>query len=88
MLPLIAAVLCLFIGGISGYTVSGNKLKDPTGAQVTIRGMCRPSFEWNVAGEHASYNDYALMRNQWGANTVRISLNQDFWLAGSSYAHN
>jgi hypothetical protein len=86
MLPLIAAVLCLFIGGISGYTVSGNKLKDPTGAQVTIRGMCRPSFEWNVEGEHASYNDYALMRNQWGANAVRISLNQDFWLAGSSYA--
>jgi hypothetical protein len=85
-LPLIAAVLCLFIGGISGYTVSGNKLIDPTGAQVRIRGMCRPSFEWNAQGEHASYDDYALMRNKWGANAVRISLNQDFWLAGSSYA--
>lgn len=85
-LPLVAVVLCLFIGGISGYTVSGNKLKDPTGAQVTIRGMCRPSFEWNAVGEHASYDDYALMRNKWGANAVRISLNQDFWLAGSSYA--
>lgn len=86
MLPLVAAVLCLFIGGISGYTVTGNKLYDPTGAKVTIRGMCRPSFEWNAEGEHASYDDYALMRNKWGANAVRISLNQDFWLAGSSYA--
>jgi hypothetical protein len=85
-LPLVAAVLCLFIGGISGYTVSGNKLMDPTGAQVRIRGMCRPSFEWNAQGEHASYDDYALMRNKWGANAVRISLNQDFWLAGPSYA--
>jgi len=26
------------------------------------------------------------MRDKWGANVVRISLNQDFWLAGSSYA--
>jgi endoglucanase len=86
MLPMIAAVLCLFIGGISGYTVTGNKLYDPTGAKVIIRGMCRPSFEWNPEGEYASYNDYALMRNKWGANSVRISLNQDFWLAGPSYA--
>lgn len=36
--------------------------------------MCRPSFEWNANGEHASYDDYALMRNKWGANAVRISL--------------
>jgi len=48
--------------------------------------VCRPSFEWNVNGEHASYSDYALMRNKWGSNAVRISLNQDFWLASSSYA--
>jgi hypothetical protein len=26
------------------------------------------------------------MRNLWGANVVRIALNQDYWLAGSSYA--
>ena len=85
-LLVVAAILCLLINGISGYTVSGNKLIDPNGAQVRIRGMCRPSFEWNAAGEHASASDYALMKNSWGANAVRISLNQDYWLAGSSYA--
>jgi endoglucanase len=85
-LLLIVAVLCVSISGISGYTVSGNTLYDPSGAKVTIKGMCRPSFEWNANGEQASLSDYTLMRNKWGANVVRISLNQDFWLAGSSYA--
>lgn len=85
-LLLFAALLCVSICGITGYTVQGNKLYDPTGAKVTIKGMCRPSFEWNAVGEKASKDDYALMRNMWGANSVRISLNQDFWFASSSYA--
>jgi endoglucanase len=85
-LLLLAALLCVSISGITGYTVRGNKLYDPTGAKVTIKGMCRPSFEWNAVGEKASLDDYSLMRNMWGANSVRISLNQDFWFASSSYA--
>jgi len=77
-------IVCL-VNGISGYTVTGNKINDPTGASVTIRGIDRPSFEWVATGEQASLADYTLMKN-WGANVVRISTNQDFWLASSSYA--
>lgn len=83
---LFVAVLCVSICGITGYTVSGKNLIDPNGNKVTIRGVCRPSFEWNPVGEKASRADYALMKNNWKANAVRISLNQDYWLAGSSYA--
>jgi len=85
-LLLFVAVLCVSVSGITGYSVSGNKLLDPTGAQIRLRGVCRPSFEWDINGEHASQSDYALMRNMWGANAVRISLNQDFWLANAAYA--
>lgn len=85
-LLLFVALLCVSFSGISGYTVQGNKLYDPTGAQVRLRGVDRPSFEWNALGEDASLSDYSLMRDKWAANVVRISLNQDFWLAGDSYA--
>jgi len=83
---IVAALLSVFVTGITGYSVVGNKLYDPSGAKVQVRGVCRPSFEWNAQGEDASSSDYALMKNMWGANVVRIALNQDFWLAGASYA--
>jgi hypothetical protein len=83
---LFISVLCVYICGITGYTVEGNKLKDPNGALVTIKGVCRPSFEWNRLGEQASLDDYTLMKNKWGANVVRLSLNQDFWFEGPEYA--
>lgn len=67
-----------------GYSVTGNKILDPNGNQVLLRGVDRPSFEWSQTGEQASANDYALMRG-WGSNVVRISTNQDFWLGGSAY---
>lgn len=73
---------CLCISGIVGYTVTGNKIYDPNGKQVLLRGVDRPSFEWNVNGEQASANDYTLMRG-WGSNVVRIALNQDFWMGGT-----
>jgi aryl-phospho-beta-D-glucosidase BglC (GH1 family) len=83
-ISLILFFSCLCISGIVGYTVTGNKIYDPNGKQVLLRGVDRPSFEWSLTGEQASSNDYALMR-QWGSNVVRIATNQDFWL-GSSYA--
>jgi endoglucanase len=81
---LILALLCVSICGISGYSITGNKIYDPTGAKVTLRGVDRPSFEWSPTGEQASLGDYTLMRN-WGSNVVRIALNQDFWLSNSAY---
>jgi hypothetical protein len=35
-------------------------------------------------GDHISLSDFQLMAT-WKSNVVRISLNQDFWLAGSPY---
>lgn len=85
LLLVIFTLACFCISGITGYTVQGNKIIDPNGKQVLIRGVDRPSFEWNQNGEQASLADYTLMKN-WGSNCVRISLNQDFWFASSSYA--
>jgi hypothetical protein len=44
-----------------------------------FRGVARPSLEWNSAGDQLNQGDYGVM-SAWGANVVRISLNQDFWL--------
>jgi endoglucanase len=84
-LPIFLVFFCITFSEISGYTVTGNKLYDPTGAKVILRGVDRPSFEWSLTGEMASLSDYTLMRS-WGANVVRIALNQDFWLSTPSYA--
>ena len=42
--------------------------------------MARPSLEWNPEGEKLSINDFTNMR-QWGANVIRIDLNQNYWFA-------
>lgn len=76
-------LFCLCISGIAGYSVTGNKISDPNGNQVLLRGVDRPSFEWSVSGEEASASDYMLM-SQWGANVVRLATNQDFWLSNTT----
>jgi hypothetical protein len=43
----------------------------------------RPSLEWGPFGEYLTFDDFALMAS-WGANVVRIALNQDFWLSGAA----
>lgn len=85
-LLLFVTLACFCISGITGYTVQGNKIIDPNGKQVLLRGVDRPSFEWNQNGEQASLADYQLMKN-WGSNVIRLSVNQDFWLQTSSYAN-
>jgi endoglucanase len=61
------------------YSVSGPTILDATGKPHLFRGLARPSLEWNSSGDQLSEGDYLVMR-QWGANVVRIPLNQDFWL--------
>lgn len=81
-------LLVSIVSTVIGYSVSGNKIYDTNGNQVIIRGIDRPSLEWNAAGEQLSLNDYTLMKN-WGSkvNVIRVSINQDTWLgsAGSAY---
>lgn len=78
-------LLCLasLIYCVTSLSVSGNQILDANGKAVLLRGVCRPSFEWNPLGESSSLADYQLMAS-WGANVVRLSTNQDFWLAGAS----
>lgn len=62
-----------------GYTVSGPTVLDASGKPHLFRGVARPSLEWSSAGDSLNQGDYAVM-SAWGANVVRISLDQDFWL--------
>ncbi len=47
-----------------------------------FHGLDRPSLEWDPHGQQLSLADLQRMAG-WGADTVRISLNQDFWLSES-----
>ncbi len=67
---------------VRGFHVIGNQLYDPNNQPSLLRGFARPSLEWLVNGENLSLQDYQLMKS-WGANVVRLSLNQCFWLPGS-----
>jgi hypothetical protein len=66
-----------------GYYTEGNQIYDENGQVHIFRGMARPSLEWSKNGENLSPQDYQNMAS-WGANVVRIALNQGFWLSGSS----
>jgi len=78
--------LCLvvvsLVSDVRGYSVIGNKIYDPNGDEVILRGVDRCSLEWSATGEDLSQSDYNLMAG-WGANVVRVSLSQDTWLDSS-----
>ncbi|MBN1655719.1 MAG: glycoside hydrolase family 5 protein [Deltaproteobacteria bacterium] len=64
------------------YTTQGNQiLKD--GSPVILKGLARPSFEWDPAGFGITREDIQRMK-AWGPklNVIRYSLNQGFWLKG------
>ena len=61
--------------------MSGKQILDPNGEPILLRGIARPSLEWSSTGQYLSYNDYLQMKT-WGANIVRLSLSQCFWLSG------
>lgn len=66
----------------AGFQVRGASIIGPNGRPFLAHGVDRPSLEWNPQGEHLSLADFQRMA-AWGANTVRLSLNQDFWLSTS-----
>lgn len=51
---------------------------DKNGHEHFLRGLVRPSLEFSCVG-NIQQLDYTVM-NQWGANVVRLPLNQDCWL--------
>jgi hypothetical protein len=65
-----------------GYYVNGNTVCTADGRAHLFHGVDRPSLEWSKGGESLYAGDFVRMAG-WGANVVRIALNQDFWLAAS-----
>ncbi len=69
---------------IGPYTVRHNVLVDGKGRSFFIHGVNRPSLEWSCSGQALNgsqgipASDFARIA-AWGANTVRIPLNQDYW---------
>jgi len=74
-------MLLMAVGCAIGFSVSGNRLIGPDGRPFRILGVDRCSLEWAPYGDHLSYEDYAHMKS-WGSNTIRVPLNQCFWLSG------
>jgi endoglucanase len=65
-----------------GYYVDKSTICTQAGEAHVFRGLARPSLEWSPTGEHLSARDFKLMAS-WGANVVRLPLNQAFWLEDS-----
>ncbi len=64
-------------------SVSGDQIVDAKGNQIRIKGIARPSLEWNKQGQYLSPQDIANMKG-WNANVVRIDMNQSYWLASEA----
>ena len=71
---------------INGVRVSGNKLIDSSGATIALHGVDRAGSEYMCTGGGAltfdGPADQAAISviKSWGANAVRVPLNEDCWL--------
>jgi hypothetical protein len=66
-----------------GYYVQGASIFHESGTRHVFRGVSRPSLEWSFAGQFLSAEDFRRIAD-WGANVVRLPLNQAFWLSGAA----
>jgi endoglucanase len=66
----------------NGYIVDGNRILDTAGNPVRLRGVALPNSIWDITGGPTTAGDFERMAG-WGFNSVRIGLNQGFWLTGT-----
>lgn len=59
------------------YTTSGNQILR-NGLEHRIRGLVRPSMEWDYAGFGISREDIQRMK-AWGPNAIRLAVMDTFW---------
>jgi hypothetical protein len=70
------------------WTTSGNKIMR-NGAEYKIKGLVRPSMEWDVSGFAVTREDIQRMKS-WGANAIRLAVidlkdgNTNFWMGTKS----
>ena len=80
-----AASLVAQIPTFTGYVVSGNAIYDKSSGQAHLfRGVASPSMDWQTTCDHCTLDQFQRMRQDWKANVVRLSVNQNFWLSGSA----
>jgi hypothetical protein len=60
-------------------SVKEDKIINRRGESVILKGVARPSLEWNPQGQYLSVEDIDRMK-RWGANVIRLDLNQNYWL--------
>ncbi len=64
-----------------GYYVEGRYIYNAQGEKMIFRGVHRPGYANKLNGDHRSHaNEFPEMA-RWGANIVRTSINQHWWLA-------
>jgi endoglucanase len=70
----------------NGFSIIGNKIYDPvTCKPLLFHGAARPSLEWWYGGDDQFVNigSQVAMLKSWGANVLRLSVSQSFWVAGT-----
>jgi endoglucanase len=75
------------------YTVKGNIIVGANGKQYILHGIGRDGLEYNCSGEgpldkqslsYMGSGTNTATTTYWGANTVRLSLSEGFWLHGAT----
>lgn len=85
--PAVSARATVLPRAVNGFAAIGNSLLGPNCKPYIIRGVARPSLEWEPFGSpHFDQvaTEFAQMKS-WGANTVRIPVNQTYWIEGSKW---
>lgn len=67
----------------NGYYVKLNKVYTEHQEETIFKGVNRPSLEWSSTGRFLSQTDIQSIANSC-SNTIRIPLNQDFWLKNTN----
>jgi hypothetical protein len=62
------------------FSVNGASIVNDKGQPIILKGMVRPSLEWNNQGQYLTEDDFKNM-HAWGANAVRLDLYQGNWFA-------
>ncbi|HET9956861.1 MAG TPA: cellulase family glycosylhydrolase [Polyangiaceae bacterium] len=65
------------------YTVSGNQILR-NGSPYKIRGLVRPSMEWDYSGFGVTREDMQRMKTKWHANAVRLAVKDTLWKGAST----
>ncbi len=69
------------------FSVSGPQIIDDKGDHILLKGIVRPSLEWNPQGQFLSPQDIENIR-KWNSNAIRLDLNQNYWLASDPVTEN